>query len=586
MTKKIKELAINFLTQFKSGATRFPETIVLSTLCVIIGIIMVHLDYSNEELLETLGKVLMTLILGLPLTAAIKLVVEKYQVSIKIRAVIDVFVIGGLGIYYMLIPKEMNEQFMFKYFMLNIIFYLAFTLVPYFYKRKHYSAYVLTLITNFFITCLFSLALLIGIDSMLLAIDFLFEVNIDSEVYVDIFIAVSGLFAVNYFLGSVPSKETNIEEAEYSKIWKVLFMYIMSPILCCYSAILYAYFTKIIITWDWSKISIGSVVIWYGIIGAIVVFFLHTLRDKNEWIEKFSKYFPFVVLLPLVMMFYGIWLRIGDYGITVLRYLLIAGGLWTLINMLYLGISKNIRTTFMTTTGIIVLLIAVYGPFNAYGISIWNQNNRFESLLTEYNMIENNKIIKREDLDDEEKSKINEHLSYFNNHFELSDLEILPEEFDLDTMSDVFGFEYKYSYRYENEDMDREYINYHYYDGSMLMNVSEYDYILDINAYRNNQLTETMDGIEVLYDGDKNLLTIKRDGEILYTKDFVELGENYHQQRNNVDPETIDDIRVEDGNEAVNVAFYILGFYGEKANANAPLKLDSLDLKLLIKIKE
>lgn len=576
--KKLKQILSKSMKRLKYSLKRFPETLGISIVIVVLGIIMNHLDHDNDRLMEILGKTIMSLVLGLPLTAALKIVYERYFTKLKIRIIADVIAFLLLGVYYFMIPEDIDSQFIFRYAALNITLYFLFSYIPYYYKRKNYSLYVLTLITRFFVTYLYSIVLFLGIIAMVFTVDKLFVLNIGSKIYYDIFLVVAGIFAITYYLGSIPGWNEQMKVENYPNVLKVLFVYIVLPIISVYTVILYIYFAKIIITWEWPQSLVGNLVLWYGLISTIIIFFVYLLRLSNKWVAQFLKYFPLFIILPLVMMYFAIGIRIKDYGITVPRYFVIVVGLWVLGNMIYLNINKKALTSVIALSGIVLLLISSYTPINAYAVSLWSQNNRLESILSQYGMLVDDEIVRNEQLSEEQKSEVSEIINYIERTHSLRNINVLPEGFEIKDMEDIFGFEYTPRYSIFQPE---EYINYYFNEPSVL-DVSQYNYLIDVEFY-NETNSINYDDIVVNYDNKAKHIEIIKGSELIYSKDMEELVEEYHNTHRGRIPEKIEDVTFIDDNSNVSVKMIISELHGIIEEES--IELRNMRAKILLKLK-
>ena len=75
---------INFLIEkVKRSMERFPITLLFTLGFVMVSILLNHLDYGSQwnDQRELYGRMLMALALGIPVTALLKLVVEKWTLD-------------------------------------------------------------------------------------------------------------------------------------------------------------------------------------------------------------------------------------------------------------------------------------------------------------------------------------------------------------------------------------------------------------------------------------------------------------------------------------------------------------------------
>jgi len=580
MFKKFKVQVKILIESLKKSSKRFPETLILAVAVVVTGIIANHTDYQYVEKLDTLEKILLALVIGLPLFSFIKLIVEKYEFKLSLRIVIDLIIAGCLVLYYLIIPETINGEFMIKYFMISACLYLIFTLVPYYYKREKYPQYILKLGINLFITLLYSLVLYLGIIAIIFTVEKLFELSINNDIYFDVFIMIAGLFSVTYFLGNVPKIDWELEDDYYPQVLKILFLYIVSPLMSVYTLILYSYFIRILIMREFPINILSNLVVWYGLLGVMLMFFIRKIKDSNEFTKKFYKYFPIAIMIPILMMFTAIGSRILDFGITPPRYLVVITGLWILINMVYILRDKNYKSSIAVILAIIVLVVSSYGPVSAFNLSERNQNNRFESLLTELNMLDNGNIIPRMDLDDNQEKYINEFVQYFERNHSFEDARVLPEGFEIKDMKDVFGFEYTYYYPMMVKDK-----SYFYEHEPIMVEIVGYDYLLDVNLNVNDEFVSETEEVAIKYNAVNRVLDVISSGKKVASVDIFKFMEDYDESRNGLEPTSLDDVTVVMEFDKVELVFILESLYYQYRDNTDEVEYGYLNFKMLIKLK-
>ena len=109
-----------------------------------------------------------------------------------------------------------------RYAAIILALFLAFTFIPYFFRRQNYELYVIKLFISFLITYLYAAILFGGLSAILATISYLFSVNVPSELYLDIWLVVAGIVAPAFFLADIPEgdrkkntqvKKTSVEGA-------------------------------------------------------------------------------------------------------------------------------------------------------------------------------------------------------------------------------------------------------------------------------------------------------------------------------------------------------------------------------------
>lgn len=571
MSNKVRSITNKVYDKLKKSVDRFPETIFISFLLVVILIMIVH-DIYDEEVLENIS---LTIGLGIPMSAVIKLIVERFKLNKKIRIIIDTITVILLLIYYFLLPNISN-QFIQQYTVLIGVLLISFTMIPYFYSREVYQVYLLKILNAFFVTFLYSIVLYLGIASMIFAVDSLFSLNLVSEIYIDIYIIIAGTFSITNFLGSIPSYRDNMWVELYPKVYRVLFIYILMPIAITYTIILHAYFIKVAITGTIPEGLIGNLVIWYALASIVLIFF--TLPLKDSFANKFNRYFPLAMIVPTIMMIVVIIIRVNGYGITVTRYYAIIASIWIIGVVCYLIISKKIHSVNIVISGIVLLMVSAFGPLNAYNITINSQNNKFEKYLSNLKVLENNKlVIKDKTYTNEEQKKILSFIRYFENIDKLKHIEVLPEGFTLENMEDYFGFEYNYYI----PKTKTNYINYFYDLENNVINVKDVDYI--INLQLNNKMIFEQEDIMINYNN--KIFTVQKNNQTIYANDIGNIANKVHIKLDNKQANTLDDVSVIDENDKLVIKYIIENMNGEWDEAGKEFNNLYMDLTILITFK-
>jgi hypothetical protein len=202
MKGRIAALLKTLMTKLSSSLKRFPGTIALaaSVVSVLIYVNHMHSELSNETL-ETLQRTAMILALGIPVYLCIKTLFERVPAQNTLpRVLAYIGAAASLVFYYLYLLQDFEMVTVTRYIALSFALYLAFTFIPYFYRRENYELYVIKLFTSFFITFLYSAVLFLGLAAMLFTVDTLFVLKLSEKLYFDIWLIAAGVFAPTYFL--------------------------------------------------------------------------------------------------------------------------------------------------------------------------------------------------------------------------------------------------------------------------------------------------------------------------------------------------------------------------------------------------
>lgn len=356
----------------------------------------------------------------------------------------------------------------------------------------------------------------------------------------------------------------------------------MVPLISAYTAILYAYFIKILVTWIWPKGLVSHLVLWYSLVSIGVIFLITPLIEENKTAKAFKIWFPKFILPLLVMMFLSIGQRISQYGITEKRYYIVVLGLWVLGIMLYFSFKKPLKNIIIPITLSIVVLNSIMGPLSSFSVSKYSQNRRFESLLTENNMINNGEIVRNDNISREDKREINNIVTYFIRNHSLEDLKYLPRDFDVANMENLFGFKYE---PFIDIERNEEYF-YYALNPNQGINIQGYDYYINISSWNNQILS--IDDISYEYNRDENILNIYKDGNIILAQDMLELTKTIHERRLMDNQSKVianmEDMAIDIENSFARVKFIFTNISLRAYRDTDETGLDSVDFILLIDI--
>lgn len=160
----------------------------------------------------------------------------------------------------------------------------------------------------------------------------------------------------------------------------IIVEYVLTPALLIYAAILYAYMLRILIQW---KLPDGGVAYLVGgFIGvALACRLLQALVTKPHF-AWFYRYFPYVAIGPLVLLWIGIGRRIGEYGLTDMRvYLVAVSMLLTLFTLMLLWPRTRSFFRMSLITGCAAAVLTFIPGIRARDLGIRSQRARLEKVL-------------------------------------------------------------------------------------------------------------------------------------------------------------------------------------------------------------
>lgn len=546
---------LNF-NSIKNTFKRFPFTIISAILATIFLILSTFDEYAEayNDRIMSFGLVF---VFGIFLYAFIKLFNEglrnyydlknlKNNNLFKILSYVITLPIL-YGIYELVYQENKVLAFYdnnFIYFTLIAALVVGTSFVGKFNYHKDFVAYVAKILKAFIISNIYSFIVFVGISGIIFALNSLFKFNFESTVYLRVAIFSFILFNVVTFFSDFPKVRDSFTDYKYPKAFRILLVYIITPIVIIYTAILLAYFVKILVLWQIPNNLIVNLVIWFASFSIVYLFFLSRV-DSITFINKFKIVFPFTLFPLLGMMFFAIYLRIKEYGMTENRYIVIAVGLWIFLSLIYYIFYRENSNISIPIFLSVIILITGLGPASATSLSIRSQNARFEKLLRDNKMIAGEEIKPNISIESEAKSQIVDIVSYMVRTDRVDKLSYMPKDFKLneDSFTKLFGF--------SNIIESKNYLGYSYTDN--LPTDRELGFDIDIEGYKHLIYVYSLDDVvssgNYKFEKDKKEIKIykksKSDYKTIMTIDLAKLRDNLKLLYKTKDRIELEDLAIE-----------------------------------------
>ena len=397
---KMKLPSIHYLVNnAKASLIRFPLTITSALIGVTISIYLTEKwDGINNAL--PFVNILLTAGIGIPLFFCAKIISERREMELKQTIILYVCTAILLLVVYLSFPNKHTTQNTslpyIKYSIYNITAHLLVSFIPFIFSKEvnsfwHYNK---TLFIRFLLSLLYSFVIYIGLIMALGSLHLLFEIKIKETLYFDIWIVTAGFFNTWFFVSGIPKSFDEFEHNyNYPSGLKTFSQYVLLPLLTLYLIILYAYGSKILIAWNWPKGIVSYLIICVAILGILTFLLLYPYAQQKEngWIKKFSKWYYFILVPLLFILFIAIFMRIEDYGITINRYIILLLGIWLVIVCAYTALGKtNIK--FIPTSLACIAILSSFGPWGMFSVSETSQVKRLENILTKVRILDKGKI--------------------------------------------------------------------------------------------------------------------------------------------------------------------------------------------------
>lgn len=381
---------------------RFPATVACAVFGTVTALQTIGPPAYDSGSAQILQKLIMTFLLGCPLLLSLTLFAERRKWENTAKLLLQLFGTVALAAYYVSLPEKFTDHtaiIFIRFFVLNVGLYLMVIVAPYFMKESNQGLwqYNWSLFMRLAATAICTIALYAGFAFALWALDELFGVHIEGEIYGKLFVIMAGIFAPLFFLSGVPE---NFEELnatyDYPSPLKVFAQFILIPLETLYLVILYLYATKIILTWNLPRGWVSSLILVFSFIGIASQILVYPLRDteENPWIKKFTKLFYFLLTPLLVMLFLAIGKRVSQYGITESRYFVLLLSFYVAGIAFYFILAQSKNMKIIPVSFCALAFLSSFGPWGAFRVSERSQIHRLEKILAKNKLLLNGKTVR------------------------------------------------------------------------------------------------------------------------------------------------------------------------------------------------
>jgi len=586
----------NVLNAIQKTVFRFPLEVLTAVIGTVFAIILNEIEYNNPNR-AFYEKALMSSSLCLVLFLSVSLFFLSSDKK-KILRFAASLLLGSLVVAFVFSFSEKITQTEFQqFFVLNIALHLLVSFagfLPKKYNQEEFWEFNKQLFLRILTSGLYSVVLYGGLALAILAIEKLFKFDFYDNIYLYIFFTIFGIFNTIFFLNGIPEidKEDIALELNYPKGLKNFTQYVLLPLISLYLVILICYEAKILVTLSLPVGWVSYLVLAFAITGILSFLLVHPIANENGnlWMRTFNRWFYFLLIPLLLLLFWAILYRINLYGFTHERYYVLLLSIWLAIVVAYFLINKHPKIKFIPISMCLSGLFSIVGPQSADSVSKYSQLWRFESYLQKS---EGKKLTFEQE---QELSSI----VYFlerNYGFEvllpyankkLDALYKRDKDPGINQIMASLGYEYQSEYTQRSE--VRNSFSYYYYENkdNVVENIHGYDFIFTLfknngfecnNCITINNVSYSIRSIEKDYGQD---LQINQDVIPLKINDFVnsnskfKIGNDYSDS-----PEKIEQ-KIENSKYTILLHYYLAN---GKIENNKKI-LENYQIKIMVGIKK
>ncbi|WP_264536087.1 DUF4153 domain-containing protein [Flavobacterium sp. N1736] len=377
----------NVLNAIQKTVFRFPLETITTILGTIFAIVLNELEYNNPNK-HFYEKALMSSSLCLVLFLSISLFFISSNKK-KILRFTTSLILGLLVVAFISGFRERISDVEFQqFFVLNIALHLLVSFaafLPKKYNQEEFWEFNKQLFIRILTSGLYSIVLYCGLALAILAVEKLFNFEFYNNIYLYIFFSITGIFNTIFFLNGVP--EINNDEIplqlNYPKGLKNFTQYVLLPLISLYLVILICYEAKILVTLSLPIGWVSYLVLAFAITGILSFLLVHPIANENGnlWMRTFNRWFYYLLIPLLGLLFWAILYRINLYGFTHERYYVLLLSIWLAVVVGYFLIQKHPKIKFIPISMCLAGLFSIVGPQSANSVSKYSQLSRFENYM-------------------------------------------------------------------------------------------------------------------------------------------------------------------------------------------------------------
>ena len=231
------------------------------------------------------------------------------------------------------------------------------------------------------------------VAAILFTITTLFNVEFSDSFYQHFYTSL-GIFTQPLFFLVFEQRQAK-SEMTLDRISEILVNFVLASALMIFTVLLYAYVVRIIFEGVLPKGMLANITLPY-LLGGLGVYALRSICAKARW-ETFFKFYPYLAIVPIVLLWLAIDRRISAYAWTEPRIYLVA--LATAITIAYAILIVPKARQYRLISGVVMVAIfAMTWIVKPQEIAYQSQTVRFEQLLKKLNLSDGSGKI-RDDID-------------------------------------------------------------------------------------------------------------------------------------------------------------------------------------------
>lgn len=235
--------------------------------------------------------------------------------------------------------------------------------------------------------------LCLGIIGAIYSVNLLFDFKTNYEFIISIVIVCYSACCL-HFATQLPDTAQLFDNqaVNQSKFFKILGLYVLTPLIFIYTAILYLYLIKNLILFQMPDAPLCWLV---SSLLCVAMFSIHCLYGEigDNKLVDFMAHKMWLVFLPLVIwMNIGLVYRFSEYGITANRWYFLIFTIWLYIAIAILFFTHSRKLKWLCISFCLLSVINSFGPWSAYNIAYQSRLHTLLSILDKNGLLVDGKF--------------------------------------------------------------------------------------------------------------------------------------------------------------------------------------------------
>jgi hypothetical protein len=593
---------------------RFYLPLTVSIAASVFSIFLIYKDKFLTERAYQIENMILVLFLGVPFLVTVFLISEYFKFDQKFKCISGLTTIGLLITYYFSLPDNFLVVDTTRFVLISVFSFLSLFAFPSIIKADRYLTrkFALFLYQRMAFAAIVAILVYAGLSFAVYAIQILFipDWHDSFRLTSAIFAASSGIIAPWVVMSGIPEIEKISEAEVVEKAAALISKFVFIPVVLFYLVILYIYFGKVLFFEELPKGMTSYLILSFCGAGSITY---SIILEESKKAQKgitvfFEKWFYRTVFPLLFLLWYAIWKRTDDYGITEKRYILIVFSTLLTVWAVYFVLSRSKNVVVIPLFTALTSIFISFGPWGVFETSYRSQKTRIIEILEKNQLLENGKIIPAtKEISFEDRKNLSSAFIYIENRWGLKRLsDIIPEKADISGTPQRFYARYtgessssfklmkwmniKYASEWETE-KSSESFNFYLNNRDDYTITGPFDALIFTTCpkYSKHEKKEKeFQNFRTEFSSDCKILTIYEKDEKRYEKDLSEVIEMLAKNLDKTDGYnmTVDQITFSESSDPVNVHIVFTQAYGTFNSSGKVEKINNLALYIYYQLKK